>query len=111
MNRDAFDLWYSTHAVAARFVTGLDRTVSERTIRQEIERQPALKAAAVRKFGQVFLPWAVLSPWLQISAPPKQMPKPGGLVLLEPIKARSPGELTRKLGKLVQAPGQEATHG
>ena len=96
-----FDIWYSTQAVAARFVTGLDQHISERTIRREIERQPELKAAAVRKFGHVFLPWSVLSQWLGISEPPKVLPWRRNERVVEPILARSEGELTRKLGEVL----------
>lgn len=107
MSRDPFDTWYSTQAIAARFVTGLDATVAERSIRREIERVPALKAAVKRRFGHLFLPWAVLKPWLEESAPAKVMPSPG-VILLDPIVARSEGELTRKAARLcsVQTPGQ-----
>lgn len=99
---EPFDIWYSTQAAAARFVTGLEQHISERTIRREIERQPELNAAAVRKFGHVFLPWAVLGPWLGISEPPKALPwRRNETVVVEPILARSEGELTRKLGKTI----------
>lgn len=96
--RDPFEAWYSVQAIAARFVTGLDRTISERTIQREIERQPVLKAAAVHKFGLVFLPWRAVASWLQLNEaaprPPGRRSKP---VLLAPVVARSAGELHRKL--------------
>lgn len=117
--RDHFDTWYSTHAIAARFVTGIEASLAERTVRREIDRQPTLKAAAVRKFGQVFLPWRVLEPWLFESEPAKVMPeKPGAVIVLAPIVARNEGELTRKLARslsasaeAVQTHGMEAQHG
>lgn len=111
--RDPFDLWYSTHAIAARFVTGLDAAVAERTVRREIERQPSLKAVAVRKFGQVFLPWRVLEAWLSECEPAKAMPgaqKAAEFIVLEPIAARTEGELARKLAG-VQTLGTEVAHG
>lgn len=110
-----FEAYYSTHAIAAHFVTGMDAHVAERTIEREIERQPALKAVCVRKFGQVFVPRSALVAWLGISEPARHVPKAKGAtapVLLTPVFARSEGELHRKLAA-VQTPGltKEAHHG
>jgi len=100
--KDPLGVWYSVPAIAARFVTGLDSALVERTIAREIDRQPALKAAARRKFGVVWLPWWALEAWLSGSAPVRQKP-PQLRVLpttLQPICARSEGELTRRLSAL-----------
>lgn len=92
---DPFPCWYSLADVAARL------GVSRRTVLRAVEADAGLRGSARRMFGEVFLPWPALSGWLEarpgFEARPVGGRVVGGRFLRGPTRARSEGELRRRL--------------
>ncbi len=102
MREDPFACWYSLAEIAARF------GVQRRTVLREVEKTPALSAAARRMFDEVYLPWPAVDNWIRerpglAPLPSRATPRRvAGRFFSSPLIARSEGELRRRASKRLE---------
>jgi hypothetical protein len=96
MGQDPFSFWYSVPEIARRLGK------HPRSIRRAAERGEL--AGGIRVLGQLHFRWEAIAKWLGILEPNFKHPPPPADPWPVDLRARTPGELRRRVERLKPSP-------